>query len=499
MAFEWANKLTFANREPIRLYQFDFVPRWDEQSTVPNSQISMSGTPTTAQCTQIGQSYTAELLEQSINYLKENTFITAEGTTARDRYIIYRKDDGQYIDRGYIATLSEYGIAIAVDEDTKTMILFNIYKYTSSPNQYGISVVGLNNSAFKGDGNQNYVFNAWGFFKDNASANTDDPDEGGGGGEASDDGNDDVDFPDLPDVSATDTGLINIYNPSVGELNALASYMWTDDFYTNIIKLRANPIDNILGLSIVPVNVPSGGREEIKVGNVSTRVEMTVASSQYCIVDCGSITIHGKTASYLDYAPYTKVKIFLPYCGTHDLNTDEVMNKTIHVKYHVDVLTGNCIAFVKVGGSVLYEFSGNCMSSIPISSANYGSMYLSAIMGVSKIVGGALSKNASMMEQGVKSTANVVASGKPDVQHSGSLSGAQGQLGHQKPYLIFEKPRRCIPTNQNQYMGYPTFKTVKLSDLSGYTEIDSIKLSKVSCTETEQNELIELLKSGVFI
>ena len=64
---------------------------------------------------------------------------------------------------------------------------------------------------------------------DDAEQDSDDPyddggDSGGGGGGGSfDDDSDDIDFPPLPDISATDTGFISLYVPSAAQLNDLAN------------------------------------------------------------------------------------------------------------------------------------------------------------------------------------------------------------------------------------------------------------------------------------
>ena len=94
--------------------------------------------------------------------------------------------------------------------------------------------------------------------------------------------------PNLPSISAASTGFISLFNPTLNQLNELASYMWSDLFQIDgWKKLCADPMDAILGLSIVPVAVPSGGTREVKVGNIGTGISLTVASSQFVEVDCG--------------------------------------------------------------------------------------------------------------------------------------------------------------------------------------------------------------------
>ena len=324
---------------------------------------------------------------------------------------------------------------------------------------------------------------------------------GTGGGTGNFDGTgDDVDIPGLPTLSAVDTGFITLFNPSITQLKSLASYLWSSAFDLNTFKkIFANPMDCILGLSIVPVSVPNGESKEVSVGNISTGISMTVAASQYVIVDCGTLNVNEFWGAYLDYDPYTKAEIYLPYIGTHPISVDDIMGKTVHVVYHIDILSGACTAFVKCGGSVLYEFIGQCSSSIPVTGNDWtnvinGVLSVSAAIGTMVATGGV---TAPMAATAIASTA--VNSMKSNVEKSGSMSGTGGMLAVQTPYLILTRPRQAMPARQNEFMGYPSFITSKLDSLSGYTVVEEIHLENISGTEQEISEIENLLKTGVIL
>ena len=63
------------------------------------------------------------------------------------------------------------------------------------------------------------------------------------------------------------------------------------------------------------------------------------------------------TASYLDFLPYTKTQLYLPYIGIVDVSTDDIMDKSMAIKYHVDILTGGCIAYIIIGGIICLIFN----------------------------------------------------------------------------------------------------------------------------------------------
>lgn len=331
------------------------------------------------------------------------------------------------------------------------------------------------------------------FFDVNGGAST----IGGGGGDF-DNTSQPVDFPELPSISAVDSGFITLYNPTLAQLQELSAFMWSNNFVDNLIKLWADPMETILNLSLVPVNIPSSVNRDVVVGNVSTGINMGQADSQFMYVDCGSINVNEYWGAYLDYSPYTKLSIVLPYVGTHQLNIDECMGKSVHVKYIIDILSGACVAFVKCGKSVLYSFSGNCATNIPVTSANYSRTMQAILSGVTSTVGGAVTGNPVGIASGVGSVAGAIATCKPSIERSGSLGGNVGLLAHQYPYLILERPRQCVPEKQNEYSGYPSFITESLANISGFTVVDRINLKNINITEQEKSELIEILKGGVY-
>lgn len=322
----------------------------------------------------------------------------------------------------------------------------------------------------------------------------------GGGDGKFDSTTDEVGIPSLPTLSATSTGFLTLFNPSAAQMRTLANYMWSGLFDIDTFrKIFADPMDCILGLSIVPVDVPSGSSAHVMVGNIDTGISMTTASSQYVEVDCGSISIEENYGAYLDYEPYTKAELYLPYIGTHAISIDDIMGRSVTIKYHVDILSGACVAYVKCGGTVLYSFIGQCSSSIPISGNDWtnvinGVLSIAGSVGSMVATGGA---TAPMEALNIASTA--VNSMKPNIEKSGSLSGTSGLMGIQTPYLIITRPKQAIPANQNKFIGYPAFLTDYLGNLSGYTEVEQIHLEGISATGAELSEIETILKGGVIL
>lgn len=310
-----------------------------------------------------------------------------------------------------------------------------------------------------------------------------------------------VDIPPLPTISATDTGFLTLFNPSLTNIRDLAAYMWANPLFdvNAYKKILANPMDAILGLSIVPCAVPASTSKNVTVGNIPTGVSMPVCDSQYLSIDCGSINVREYWGAYLDYSPYTKAELYLPYCGIHPIDIDDIMGKAVNVVYHVDILTGACVAYVKCGDSVLYSYIGQCASSIPVSGSDWTNM-INGIINASTAIGSMAATGgltAPMAASTIATTAvNTI---KPSIERSGSLSGTGGIMGNQIPYLILTRPRQALPELQNQFSGYPSFISSYLGDLIGYTEVDSIHLEGIPATGAELNEIESILKGGVIL
>lgn len=344
------------------------------------------------------------------------------------------------------------------------------------------------------------------------------PTDPGGDGEPDSMGpGDSIDIPTTPAISAADSGFVNLFNPTLAQLKALAQYMWSGPFdLDSFKKIFADPMDCIIGLSIVPVAVPNGGVVQLSVGNISTGIAMSLAAANFVEVNCGSLTVKREFNSYMDYAPYTQVSIYLPYIGFRPLDADNIIpkggqtSKNIQVVYKVDLFTGACIAFIKCGDSVLYTFCGQCGVQIPVTGQSWTQLYRAIanfVCTAGTNFGAAAGGNMAAGVGGASSALDVAFSGKPQIQRSGALGSAIGMLGVQKPYLVIRRPVPCIPQletqdhkyTQSEFTGYPSFKLVKMSDLSGYVEITQIHLENIPATENEIDEIESLLKGGVLI
>lgn len=322
----------------------------------------------------------------------------------------------------------------------------------------------------------------------------------GGGSGTFDGSTDSVDFPaGVPSAAAANTGFIKLFNPSAANLSALAAYLWGSFDMDSFKSIYNNPIDCIIALSVVPVQPTVDEAAIISLGNVATNVSAAVISDQFVILDCGSLDINEFWGAYLDYDPYTKCEIYLPYIGVQDIDINDIMGKTIQLKYYIDVLSGACVAMLKAGPDVLYNWSGQCAAEVPITSTGFGSVFQTALSAANSI-GETIVNALSGIPQNVAQVATSVFNGaRSKVHKSGSIGSMAGHMGIQKPYLIITRPVQSVPENLDQLQGYPSNITAVLGDLSGYTVIDTVYLADIPATASELDEIEQLLKGGIII
>lgn len=339
------------------------------------------------------------------------------------------------------------------------------------------------------------------------------PDGNDGGGEASDDDSDPVDVPDLPTLDITDLGGFNLYKVSATDIKSLFAYLNSHAPGDAILKWIQNPIQGIISLHVLPypVTVPGGSGNSITVLGIDTGVA-GYKVAPYQEWELGGVRVpYGFDNTFLDYEPYTKVAIYLPFIGIKELDSDEVIGQSVTVTYQFDNVSGACIAFVSINGAVRYSFTGSCAMSLPINQQNWGQAYMAAATVAAGALAGGVGAAGAAIAQGA-GAAEIAASGvmgaaqgsggfgaiqKPTISRSGCISGAAAALGVPHPYIIIERPTKASAANPAPVSGLISGRTLPLSSLTGYNIIEHVHLHGIAATGPELEEIEKLLYQGV--
>lgn len=317
---------------------------------------------------------------------------------------------------------------------------------------------------------------------------------------------DDIAFPDLPSVSGVSSGLVKIYKPTIAELQSFAQWLYASPLdqsvWTTITKLYASPFDYIVSLQLLPVDTAAVDASTIKLGPVDTEVSSNKLTSQYYATSEYTKTIDEYYGSFIDYTPNTKIMLYLPFIGFTEISADDAMAGAISIKYNIDLMTGDCVAFVRIRSkytnSVMYQYRGNCAAQIPLTGRDFSQIISAGLtaaanIGLTAATGGALAPTA------IKSVLSVAAS-KPNLERGGSIGGNASHLTGYTPYLLFMRPTASHPKNYEKYKGRPSNITETLANLTGYTEVDELITSGFSrASQSEVEEIKSLLSSGIYL
>lgn len=343
-------------------------------------------------------------------------------------------------------------------------------------------------------------------------------------GESDIPGGDSISVPGLPGIGVASTGMVGLYNPTVTQMQLLADYMWTDfggsgstteDILKEIVQAIkrsiSNPLDYVIGLNIIPSQGLSvGSSANIRFGFVNSNVSMPRLTSQYFTVDCGSLSFDKLCGdTFLDYAPYSKFSLYLPYIGVKEMDANDFVGHTISILYHGDVVTGGVTAYVLKDGSVMYQYSGCCALTVPLNADSWGTTISAAIQIATTVVGGAALSSAGkgfaakragvMAATGAAEIASNPSLLSAQVMRSGAISGGAGCMASQKPFVIREAVRFHTTQGFNTISGYPSYYYKPLSTMHGFTSVLDVHLHGIQGTHQELAEIENLLKEGVIL
>ena len=279
------------------------------------------------------------------------------------------------------------------------------------------------------------------------------------------------------------------------ELRKLSQFLWSSNFFDNVLLVNNRPIENIISLKAVIGNASTtGASQALTLGNVASTVNV-IPCAETITINVGGITIPKKYNNFLDFEPYTKVQIYLPFYGTAMLNSSLVVGRRIDIVYIIDVITGTAKISIKHKNKTLYEYKTTCACDLPLTSSNRASVEMGYIssglgMGVSLASGnviGAIASVLSMAQSQFSSSTNGNVSGVVDFHDSRMVT------------VMVDRPVYSDLKMFNKTHGRMCNLSKTLKNLKGFTKCaDNVQLP-FNCLDKEREMIIELLTSGVIL
>ena len=336
-----------------------------------------------------------------------------------------------------------------------------------------------------------------------------------------DDTGDDGDLP--PGIPETPPDLIaaggyNAYKIADTFLPTLFNFLNAYTPLDSLVKMWSKPAEGIISLHLVPFDAHVAASRVLSFHGVPIVYPVDSGTTlsaptveQWQEWDMGTVRIP-TPSDYLGYSPYTNVSIFLPFIGMRQLDADEVVGHRINIQYRIDIITGAVTAWISVDGGVRYTFSGACACSMPLSGTDWAGVYSAIGSAALSAITGGLGAASSIMEGtgkiGLAAAGGIgagVANGligatqaKPIYQRIGSMGNTSALNSCKEPYIIIESQDSAKPNTYEQILGNPASKSVSLSSLSGFAQVENLYFNNSQATDAEVKEIESLLSQGVF-
>lgn len=169
--------------------------------------------------------------------------------------------------------------------------------------------------------------------------------------------------------------------------------MWDDSFFSSITNNKYNPLQGILGYFYLPdyisrtedgqgfedgvlitsaASIRVNGYPYLKTEISTGGAVVSELKTHYYWKRFGELNIDEYFGTFMDYAPYTKIQLYLPFIGIQEIPTNLCMGGKIELDYLINALDGNCVAYITTidrnsNDRTIISATGNCALQKPIS------------------------------------------------------------------------------------------------------------------------------------
>ena len=244
-------------------------------------------------------------------------------------------------------------------------------------------------------------------------------------------------------------GAIQVYKPSTSDMAELAKKRFRAN--NTVDGITYSDIDlgsYITQFKRIFFDVTTSSKSNILLGRHDTLINTDVVNNDDVTIDCGTVLIQGSNNNELDAKIY-KIKLVLPFYEVVELPSI-YMNKTIHIVYQCNVITG------------------------------YADILINEVVSNTDIL---IVKYRCKVSQDL-----------PYILDYDKLNGALSDMQlNTSPKIILQKNNTFIDK------GFTTYKKGLISNEVGYFEVKDIVSMSVNATQKEKDLIENLLKSGVYL
>ena len=304
----------------------------------------------------------------------------------------------------------------------------------------------------------------------------------------------------------------------------------------------ANQLNSIRGFHYLPLDIDEictcSSTTKAYLGSYEYTFDSAVkwVTNNNKMINCGSAAFPETYGDYRDYEPYCKLAVMLPYCGTHELKISNYINKTITIKYAVDVTTGACTAYILADAIIIDSFDGSMQVNRPVTGNDQQRQASAVFEGLMKTgtdavgavgqvaggvsggaaIGGAIGNLTAQTAGGIAGgmisggggalstigqAANTLqmAIDNP-ISTRGSYGGILGLFGVQSPYFIFAWLRTVEPNNEISVVGKPSGTGQTVGAFGGFLQTSAFQLAAgFTGTDKEAEEIYNIVSNGIYL
>ena len=341
---------------------------------------------------------------------------------------------------------------------------------------------------------------------------TDSNDDGEDGGKSS---TFDENEPSAPTVNSVKLSNLHNYWITQNQMQSFYSSVWETDL-TDFVKgaftgIYSNLISNVVSLKFMPTSAENlggtGDASPVILGfktydNLNVQ---TIGNTTAPIVNIGSYKFLKEYNSFADYAPYTDVKLYLPFVGVVPIDTNLFMGAgggetaTLNIKAQYDLQSGLITYFIMRNKTMISSVSGRMAVEVPISLQS-GLDTFSTIS--SNFIGKATSFAENIATGNPIGMVADIAQGSataPPQTVFASTGGDGAFYAHPKCMIMIRHPQYNRPKNYSHVVGFPAYVTKKVSDLQGFNIIQNPVIPLADgMTGAEHDMIVTAMQNGLY-
>lgn len=321
--------------------------------------------------------------------------------------------------------------------------------------------------------------------------------------------------PSAPTVNSVKLSNLHNYWITQNQMQSFYSSVWETDL-TDFVKgaftgIYSNLISNVVSLKFMPTSAENlggtGDTSPVILGfkTYDDLIVQTIGNTTAPIVNIGSYKFSKEYNSFADYAPYTDMKLYLPFVGVVPIDTNLFMGAgggetaTLNIKAQYDLQSGLITYFLMRNKTMISSVSGHMAVEVPISLQSGLDTFSTISRNFSGKVWDFAMEGAKGNPIGMISEIAQGSATAPPQTIFASTGGDGAFYAHPKCMIMIKHPQYNRPKNYGHVVGFPAYVTKKVSDLQGFNIVQNPVIPLADgMTGAEHDMIVTAMQNGLY-